>query len=694
MPTTQHQGQQGPYNPSQWQTPPKPKSDLHIVLHPTDSDVALITDNANALLRGVQRSNGKELWIVTGFKFPGALCVSPDGRRAFVVDNRFVFCIELGLNGRSSGPGKLNKIAEVQSACGIAYSAQLKRLYVSSNSEHSVHVFDEPAAPTPAAEGGDDEQRGGAMWQRVAQWGETGPGSGPRQFKNPSGLTVDSSGLTLFVCDQTNDRIQAINAQTGNFIREYGGKRMKELKQPTCVAVSDTHLCAADSSNRYVVAFDIATTTFLGMSATFSFSPKSVCADGTVAGSAGGLIVLPVATDPSKLTATATCVKRGQNIGAVPFVPQTMKQTVAAPPLPMPTQLPQQTAVLPPQFPGFHIPMPMIAPPFAPLSHILGLAHPPQMPLPQQQPPLAVTQPNVNVNAGIRPIFPIVGNLMHSNNTATNTSNNNISHNAASMNVNGGSMSAMSSSFKPPFPAATDAASTSNGDAAKAEANNRQCAANKPAVPVGKYITPSLREKHTDPSNSSISSAEKSTTISDFDASSSMTGKSRLNQELIHAAVAKAVAEETAALQEKLQGMYQETEALSSKVAELTIQLSVAQQDAIKAKQLQKATEKAMKYQLELANEVRQHLRRTLLNTVAGIAVPAKPARLVALEQQELARESVVDDSSEPGTAPQTSLPADFETTAVPLVLESPTKASQPAAANPQVGLQQANAVA
>jgi tripartite motif-containing protein 71 len=53
----------------------------------------------------------------------------------------------------------------------------------------------------------------------LAQWG--GPGAGPGQFQDPTGLTVDSKG-NVFVVDSANGRIQELSS-TGQYVAQWNG---------------------------------------------------------------------------------------------------------------------------------------------------------------------------------------------------------------------------------------------------------------------------------------------------------------------------------------------------------------------------------------------------------------------------------------------------------------------------------------
>ena len=77
-----------------------------------------------------------------------------------------------------------------------------------------------------------------------------GPGSGPGQFRAPSGIAVDGRGR-VWVADTGNDRVQAF-ARDGALVRVLSGR----LKAPEGVAVDAAgNVYVADTGNRRVVQF-------------------------------------------------------------------------------------------------------------------------------------------------------------------------------------------------------------------------------------------------------------------------------------------------------------------------------------------------------------------------------------------------------------------------------------------------------
>lgn len=77
-----------------------------------------------------------------------------------------------------------------------------------------------------------------------------GPGSGPGQFRAPSGIAVDVRGR-VWVADTGNDRVQAFT-HDGALVRVLAGR----LKAPEGVAVDAAgNVYVADTGNRRVVQF-------------------------------------------------------------------------------------------------------------------------------------------------------------------------------------------------------------------------------------------------------------------------------------------------------------------------------------------------------------------------------------------------------------------------------------------------------
>ena len=71
--------------------------------------------------------------------------------------------------------------------------------------------------PAPFAPGNNRIQKFSAAGVPLAQWG--GPGAGPGQFGNPTGLAVDSKG-NVFVVDSGNNRIQELSP-SGQFVAQW-----------------------------------------------------------------------------------------------------------------------------------------------------------------------------------------------------------------------------------------------------------------------------------------------------------------------------------------------------------------------------------------------------------------------------------------------------------------------------------------
>ncbi|MGW4060150.1 NHL repeat-containing protein [Amycolatopsis sp. NPDC004747] len=77
-----------------------------------------------------------------------------------------------------------------------------------------------------------------------------GPGTGPGQFRAPSGIAVDTRGR-VWVADTGNDRVQAFT-RDGALVRVLAGR----LKAPEAVAVDAAgNVYVADTGNRRVVQF-------------------------------------------------------------------------------------------------------------------------------------------------------------------------------------------------------------------------------------------------------------------------------------------------------------------------------------------------------------------------------------------------------------------------------------------------------
>ncbi|MDD3363843.1 MAG: S-layer homology domain-containing protein [Syntrophomonas sp.] len=97
---------------------------------------------------------------------------------------------------------------------------------------------------------------GGVLgYEFVRKWGYQGSGEG--EFAYPSYMTMDGSG-TLYVSDQNNNRIQALNT-SGGFIREWGslGTDNGQFDAPGGIAVSDSgDVYVADYQNKRIQHFN------------------------------------------------------------------------------------------------------------------------------------------------------------------------------------------------------------------------------------------------------------------------------------------------------------------------------------------------------------------------------------------------------------------------------------------------------
>jgi tripartite motif-containing protein 71 len=78
--------------------------------------------------------------------------------------------------------------------------------------------------PGPLAPGNNRVQKFSPTGAPLAQWG--GSGAGPGQFKNPTGLTVDSKG-NVFVVDSGNNRIEEFSS-TGQYVAQWKGPELPE----------------------------------------------------------------------------------------------------------------------------------------------------------------------------------------------------------------------------------------------------------------------------------------------------------------------------------------------------------------------------------------------------------------------------------------------------------------------------------
>lgn len=91
-------------------------------------------------------------------------------------------------------------------------------------------------------------------FQHVLSFGS--PGSGPGQFSNPRGISVDTRG-TVYVADTGNDRIQRFDAD-GRLLGVAGrfGRGDGEFNRPTDVcAAGNFRIQALDSQNKRVLAY-------------------------------------------------------------------------------------------------------------------------------------------------------------------------------------------------------------------------------------------------------------------------------------------------------------------------------------------------------------------------------------------------------------------------------------------------------
>ncbi len=73
--------------------------------------------------------------------------------------------------------------------------------------------------PHPFSDGNDHVQKFSPAGELLATWG--GPGTGPGQFNQPTGVAVDSRG-NVFVVDAYNNRVQELSS-TGHYLAQWNG---------------------------------------------------------------------------------------------------------------------------------------------------------------------------------------------------------------------------------------------------------------------------------------------------------------------------------------------------------------------------------------------------------------------------------------------------------------------------------------
>ncbi len=124
------------------------------------------------------------------------------------------------------------------------------------------------------------------------QWGSSGTSSG--QFGNPSGVGVDNSTGNVYVCDYTNDNVQAFNS-SGTYVNQWGsnGSGNGQFSLPNGLYVDGSgNVYVDDKGNERIQVF---TTTSSNPVGTFSykFGSQGSSGDGTFEDPTG------VWTDPS-----------------------------------------------------------------------------------------------------------------------------------------------------------------------------------------------------------------------------------------------------------------------------------------------------------------------------------------------------------------------------------------------------------
>ena len=109
-------------------------------------------------------------------------------------------------------------------------------------------------------------------WRPGATFG-SGPGSGPGQFNEPSGIAVDASG-TIYVADRTNNRVQVLDSAGGHVANIPG------LAWPNGVAVNASgYLYVADTNAHAVRVYDTNRTKVADITDGFS-QPTAVAVGG------------------------------------------------------------------------------------------------------------------------------------------------------------------------------------------------------------------------------------------------------------------------------------------------------------------------------------------------------------------------------------------------------------------------------
>jgi len=136
------------------------------------------------------------------------------------------------LAGSTGGPGN------IANPYGIAYTRgffETSRLWITDFTGHRVHMN------TPT--------------QGWSMWGGFGGGNG--QFRNPCGIACARDGITVYVVDRGNHRIQQFS-DTGNFIRQWGGRGdgPGQFEFPEGIAVNQKgQVLVADTQNHRVQKF-------------------------------------------------------------------------------------------------------------------------------------------------------------------------------------------------------------------------------------------------------------------------------------------------------------------------------------------------------------------------------------------------------------------------------------------------------
>jgi RHS repeat-associated protein len=134
-----------------------------------------------------------------------------------------------------------------------------------------------------------------------SEFGATGTGNG--QFSSPQGIATDGSG-NVWVADSGNNRVEKFSS-TGAFIAAYGtlGSGVNQFHTPTALTISNsgTWLWVADQGNKRVVALNTSTGAWVGSVAVETI-PEGVAVTSVASGFYSGDIVLYVSEPTGKIS--------------------------------------------------------------------------------------------------------------------------------------------------------------------------------------------------------------------------------------------------------------------------------------------------------------------------------------------------------------------------------------------------------